>query len=307
MRRAALGLAIVLGLVTALVSPAASVPRATAAPARVQLISTGKAPRSTLRMAVADGAVAQATMEMTESIRQSTGGQTVTSVDTPPFTVDVKVTAGTPSSTGTTPISYGYSNVGVVSSGSLTADQLAQYQTALAPLNALAGTAKLTALNQLLDSKITGTDQLAPSVAQLVSQLSDQLGSLSAPFPREAVGIGARWRVTSFLHVSGIDARQVAEYTLRSRDGNQVQVDVKLTQTAPRQAAQLPGVPKGTKVMITKWSVAGGGSATLSVDRPGLPLMSVAHASGTQTFDVTAQGQRGTLDQKISTDVKVSS
>jgi hypothetical protein len=308
MRRAALGFAVVLGLVAALASPIASAPRAAPAPPpRAQLISAGTSPRSTLRMAVAGGTVAQARMQLTESIRQSSGGTTITSVDTPPVTVDMQVTAGTPTATGTTPISYRYSNTAVVNDGSLSAAQLAQYQSALAPLNSLTGTAKLTPLNQLLDSKVAGTEQLEPAVAQLESQLADQLGSLSAPFPRQAVGIGARWRVTSSLHVSGIDARQVAEYTLRAHDGNQVGVDVTLTQTAPPQSAELPGVPKGTKVRITKWNVSGTGNATMSLDRPGLPLTSMAHASGTQTFAVSAQGQKETLNQKISTDVKVSS
>jgi hypothetical protein len=41
--------------------------------------------------------------------------------------------------------------------------------------------------------------------------------------------------------------------------------------------------------------------------KPGLPLSSVMRASGSQSFDVSAQGQRGTLDQKITTDVEVSS
>ena len=121
----------------------------------------------------------------------------------------------------------------------------------------------------------------------------------------EAVGIGARWRVTSLVHVSGIEVRQVSEYTLRERDGSQVVVDVKLTQSAARQRAALPGVPNGTKVEITKWKGSGTGGATLSLVQP-LPLASEMHASGTQFLDVSGQGQRGTLIQKITTDVKVS-
>lgn len=138
-------------------------------------------------------------------------------------------------------------------------------------------------------------------------QDSDQLGALSAPFLREAVGIGARWRVTSSLQVSGIEARQVLEYSVREREGSQVAVDIDMTQTARCQRAELPGLPKVTKLEINKWKVCGSGSATLSLVKPGLPLSSVMRASGSHSFDVSAQGQRGTLDQKITTDVEVSS
>jgi len=50
-----------------------------------------------------------------------------------------------------------------------------------------------------------------PSIAQLVSRLSDQLDALSAPFPREAVGTGARWARDVVAAVNGIEARQVLE------------------------------------------------------------------------------------------------
>jgi hypothetical protein len=297
----------VLGCLVALASPVALAPRAMAASsAQVRLISAGKAPRSTLRMAVTEGTVAEATMQTSESITQSVSGRQINSVVTPPFTVGVRVLAGAVSPTGNTPISYGYANVTVVNDGSLDDAQLARFQAALAPLTSLSGTGVLTPRNQVLDSKVSGTEGLDPSVAKLVSQFSDQLGALSAPFPREAVGLGARWSATSLLHLSGLEVRQVTAYTVRRHEGSQVVVDIKVTQDAPRQRAELPGVPKGTKVVMTKSKVSGSGTATLSLVQPGLPLASEMHVSGTQLFDVSSQGQRGTLVQKITTDVKVS-
>jgi hypothetical protein len=188
----------------------------------------------------------------------------------------------------------------------VTSDQLTQYQNALQPLTALTGTATLTPRNQVVDSKVSGTEHLDASLGQVVSQLSDQLGSVSAPFPKEPVGVGARWQTTSAIHLSGIDAKQVAEFTLRSVDGDQVTMDVKLTQTAPRQRADLPGVAAGTKVTLTKWRTTGSGQVTASLALPALPLASTMHSSGAQTFLVTMGSQRGVLDQTISIDLKVS-
>ena len=205
------------GLCVLLAGPTAAVPSEAAVNATpVQLLSAGKAPRSTLRMAVVDGAVAQGTMQMSESTVQSAGGKTINSSSPPPFTTAIRVTAGAASPTGNLPISYNYPSVGVVNDGSLSDAQVGQYQAALAPLAALTGTGTLTARNQIIDSTIAGTEGLDPTVAQVVSQVSNQLGAFSVPFPREAVGIGARWRGTSKLNVSGVEARQVIEYTMRA-------------------------------------------------------------------------------------------
>jgi hypothetical protein len=296
-----------LGLLVAVSIPIGLAPRATAANlATVRLISAGKSPRSKLRVAVAEGAQVQGTMVMSESIVQSVGGKQINSVNTPPITVGIHVLAGTPSKAGQTPISYGYSNVSVVDDGSLSQAQLSQFQAAVAPLGSLTATGTLTSRNQVLDSKVSGTSALDPTVARLVSQLSNQLGAISTPFPREAVGIGARWQGTSLVHVSGITLRQVTEYTLRQRTGSQFVVAITTTQTAPRQRADIPGVPKGTKVEVVKSNVSGSGSATQDLTRPMLPIASETRVSGTQVLAVNGQGQHATLVQKITIGIKIS-
>jgi hypothetical protein len=296
-----------LGMFAAATLPIGLVPRAGAANlATVRLISAGRSTRSKLRVAVAEGAPAQGTMLMSESIEQSVGGKPVNSVNTPPVTVGIHVLAGTPSKAGPTPISYSYSNVGVVNDGSLSQAQLAQFEAAIAPLGSLTGTGTLTNRNQLLDSKVSGISALDPTVARLVSQFSNQLGALSTPFPREAVGIGARWQGTSVVHVSGITVRQVTEYTLRQRTGSQFLVGIKTTQTAPRQRADIPGVPSGTKVELVKSDISGSGSATQDLTRPMLPIASEMRASGTQVLAVSGQGQHATLVQKVTIGVKIS-
>jgi len=146
---------------------------------------------------------------------------------------------------------------------------------------------------------------LDPTAANLMSQVSDQVGSLAVPFPVEAVGIGARWRGVSSARSTGIDARQTYEYTVRERDADHVVLDVEYTQTAPRQRAELPGVPTGTKVSITKFRVAGTGTATIGLSAL-LPVESKTHAAGVQIFSVQENGDHHTLTQKVTADVSVS-
>ena len=108
------------------------------------------------------------------------------------------------------------------------------------------------------------------------------------------------------LHLNGIDVRQVTEYTLRSHEGNELTVDIALTQSAPRQPANFPGVPAGTKVTLTSWRSTATGHATTSLTQPGLPISSEMHTAGTQTFAVKQGSQRSSLDQKVTADMKLS-
>ena len=78
-----------------------------------------------------------------------------------------------------------------------------------------------------------------------------------------------------------------------------------MTQTAAL-GTELSTAPKGTKIKVKSWKVLGTGTTTVSLLQPALPLTSMSHASGTQSFTVSSGGQTGTLNQKITTEVKVS-
>jgi hypothetical protein len=271
----------------------------------VTLKSAGAAPRSPLRLTLASGSTAATTLQLTESLDQSVGGRPTNSVSVPPIRFGLHTNVGSVSGNGSAPIDYTYSDVTVVDDGSVTAAQRTQLETALAPLTSLTGSGTLTARNQILDSKVTGTEALDPSLAQITDQFSDQVGEVAVPFPREAVGVGARWRGESSLRVSGISTEQTYDYTLRSRDGNVVVFDFAYTQTAPRQRVKLPGVPSNAKVQILRYRVVGRGSMTVDLTQP-TPTMGTTRAAGTQACSISAPGEHETLTQKVAFGVEVS-
>jgi hypothetical protein len=309
MRRRALGLTFVFVMVGALLAGiVAGEGRAVAAgsgSARVTLLSKGASPRSPLRLAITAGAATSASMEFSQSIEQSVDGTPTNAVDLPPTQILVHVTAGSVSADGDAQISSSYSDIKVVDDGSLEPAELERLESAYAPLESVTGTGRLTARNQVFDSTLAGTEGFDPAVATAMSQVSDQVASISVPFPAEAVGIGARWRGVSSARIGGINVRQSYEYTLRKRDPNRVGLDVEFTQTAPRQGADLAGVPKGTKVQITKFRISGTGTTTVALAAL-MPVASRMHASGVQVFSVRTQGKRSSLAQKMTADVTVS-
>lgn len=286
-------------------APAEAAVPGSAAP-RVTLKSAGAAPRSPIRLILTSGATTAATMELTESVDQSLDGKSVNSVHLPPIRLILHTTLGSVAADGGAPVDYSYSDVSVVDDGSVSAAQRSQLESALTPLTSLTGSGTITARNQILDSEVSGTEALDPSVAQLTEQFSDQVGAVTVPFPREAVGVGAKWRGSSSLRLSGINVNQTYDYTLRSHDGNVVVFDFTYTQTAPRQRVKLPSVPSNAKVEISRYRVSGRGSMTVDLTQA-LPMMGTSQASGTQAFKINAQGEHGRLTQKIAVAVDISS
>ena len=132
----------------------ATEPRAVAAssgPARVTLLSAGASPRSPLRLAITQGAATSASMEFSQSIKQSFDGTPTNAVDLPPTNFVLHATADSVAPNGDAQISYSYSDIEVVDDGSLGTAERAQLEAAYAPLASVTGTGRLTARNQVFD------------------------------------------------------------------------------------------------------------------------------------------------------------
>lgn len=271
---------------------------------RVTLVSAGKSPRAPLRLALTSGTVTQATMELSESIKQTIDGTPNTSISIPPIDMAILSTVQSVTPEGNAHVGYSYDSVRVVDDGTMTADARANLESSLAPLTAVTTTSTVTDRNETKDAIVAGTEGLGASAAQLTEQLSDQFGALSVTFPTEPVGLGARWREASTTTLSGVKVTQNFEYTLREHDGNRIGVGIKYLQTALPQRAHLPGVPAGAKVDITRYSVAGKGTASMDLSTL-LPQGGTLHAAGTQAFHVRLQSDEGTISQKITIDVKI--
>ena len=60
--------------------------------------------------------------------------------------------------------------------------------------------------------------------------LPDTLGSLTAPVPREPVGVGAVWEVTTRANVDTMPLNQTTRFTIVDIQGSEVTVDVEISQ-----------------------------------------------------------------------------
>jgi hypothetical protein len=258
---------------------------------KVTLIAAGHAPRAPLRVTMTAGQTVQGAMEMTESVKQSLEGIPFNDVTTPPIRIIVHVNVASVAPNGDAQVSLSYSDVGVVDDGSLDDATLAQYQTALGPLSGISATGTLTSRNRLRHTQYAGLDQLDRATSQTVSQLADEVGVLTVPYPKRPVGVGARWRAVSTIHSNGLSVRQAFTYTLRERHGNEIALDVAISQTAPPQQARFPGMPTGAEAELVRWRGTGSGRISMDLTEP---LLSIATSSTVREriiFKVRAEGE----------------
>ncbi len=198
----------------------------------VELLDRGRAPREALRLAVPVGTVQH--LEMTQRTVASSRGQGAQRNTT---TLEATQTLVEVDAGGNLHLRYAIDDLSV--SG---ADEEA-VQAAVAELRNLSAELVVSPRNEIVSSDVDLSGVTDPLVAEVLTQLTSQLEQLSQPFPGPPVGVGARWRTTTSLSVYNIDVRVDTTYTLRSHDGNTVELAIRLDQRAARQRAEIPGAP----------------------------------------------------------------
>lgn len=263
----------------------------------VELLDAGKAPQEPIRLAPPPGAVQRSTMTVNFSVQQS--GVSTTSVKPPPVRATVQTTLQSTTPEGNLQVAFSYPSFDVLRGGDTSASERSRIKQAFAGLTGLSGQLTLTPQGVLVDSSLNVPPNLDPSVSSLVTQLGDQLRTLSVPFPAEAVGVGGRWRATTQLSLSGIQAKQVYEYTLRKRTGNKLVIGVRGSQTADRQTVDLPNLASGAQLEVRKFKTTFRGQNTIELTNL-LPTTGEVLSNGDQTFGIQAGNNSGTLTQRLA-------
>ncbi len=106
----------------------------------------------------------------------------------------------------------------------------------------------------------------SPQVKDMVDKLRQQMRQMSAPFPEEPVGLGARWEVHMAVATDMFRIEQVATYRLVKREGNALEMEVEVRQSAPAQEVKVPNLP-GAKGKLLEMRSTGGGRMRVDLGR----------------------------------------
>lgn len=138
----------------------------------------------------------------------------------------------------------------------------------------------------------------------MLDSMTSQIDNLAAPFPSAAVGPGARWTAKSSATTIGMEMQTTTHYTLRSRDGDNYELDVTQEGDAPPGPIEIPGMPSSAKASVERSEFTSKGTISGSLTFP-LPGRLSMNGSSTAEITVTEEGESGRLRQEMTTDFTV--
>jgi hypothetical protein len=111
---------------------------------------------------------------------------------------------------------------------------------------------RLDARGDLLEAGPDSPTGAVGEAARMPGVFQGALQQLAAHFPAEAIGIGARWRITQTDILEGLPIEQSTEFTLKGRDGDAVELGIGRLDAATAPPVGVPGAsPQDLAVLGT--------------------------------------------------------
>lgn len=247
-------------------------------------------------------------MTMNMDMQMSIAGQSSPQVDLPAtvITIDTLVTQVDPN--GDIHYKFSYSNVDVANSATLPPHVIEAMRAQMKKMVGMGGEAIVDNRGYTKSANLVAPKGLDPSMKQVTEQLSGSLDQLSSPVPKEPVGIGAKWRVTTSPRLSGAMVRQTATYQLMNLKDGIASLNVWVEQRADAQALpSRPGMPTGTKMTLKSLDSEGEGQMLAALNQV-LPIRSNVMMRSNSQFGIQqAERAEATMETKMTMKLNIQS
>ena len=286
------------------VLPAAILAISAAAQPVIVVQDFGEAPRQEIRYSFTPGATTDATMSM--RIQMSMGGQQMSGMDMPAVETPVTVRTSEVRPDGSARYEYEVASPALAagSSGNAALDQ--SLASSLGQAGGASGWYRVDARGNILEgSQSPSPDAALPAQAgQLLNDFQGQMQQLSAPFPAEAVGVGARWQITTTAVLMATPMTMTIDYTLLARDGDTVELGMTMVQAATAPAAPVAGIPAELQSMLGAMRATGTGKMT--VDLNSMVPKSEMSMSTSMAMTMPGRGQGQAPGQNMSMNMQMT-
>ena len=143
------------------------------------------------------------------------------------------------------------------------------------------------------DSMLGPTD-----LASEPAPVRELLARLAIVLPKEAIGVGGKWRVEARSTEQGIATRVTTTFEVVAIEGDVVSLHYAFTQVGAEGAVKGAQLPAGAKMELLGFSASGEGEQTLLLSRP-------RPAAFTLTSDTSSQAKisSGSKTQRVDTGV----
>ena len=283
-----------------------TLPPTTVAPRpTVALESPGAQPRQPLALRLTAGSSVKVAMVNKLTMKISVGGQAAPTGVVPGTRQVITQRVDKVEPDGSATVSVTFSDASVVPTPGADAATVEATRAGIEPLNGLKGTQTIETDGAVRSATFDTSAVTDPAIKGTLDSLTSQLGTLAAPFPREPVGVGARWTVTSTATLAGLKMTTTTRYTLRSRTGDRYELDQVQEATAVPGPVAFPNLPAGAQASVTNFSVKSTGQISGDLTRH-LPARSSVKGTGEGAFSMTIGSEKVAMTQNMTIDLTTS-
>lgn len=282
-------------------APAAKAPAVQ--PVTVTLVEPGAEPRRALRYApkVGDRFRFKMVMQMTVGMGDGNGEE---EMKAPAMGMEMDVTVAPAKEEGRFRYEYILTKAGIEGDDKGPAGPM--LEDLLKQMVGTRGYAEMNSRGIIAAADTTIPEGLPDQVQQLMGGMTQSLSQYSFPFPEEAVGVGAKWRVAMPIETSGMKLQQAYEVELAEAADDRVVLKVAATQNAEPQEVKNDMMPPGFVLRVK--SVQGTGEGR-TVVRLSWPTPEKAEMSMRSALDmvVAGNGQEQPMKQRMRMDMTMKS
>jgi len=247
--------------------PAASVAVPGNAP-QVKLLNPGTGDRQLLRFKPVVGTRQLSLLSFDQVTSLTMEGAAVNVPAIPQVNATIEAVVTKVDNNGDIHYQFTYPNVEVVKKPGVPSELLNIMQSQMQTLTKMRGNFVISDRGEVRSGQFDLPNDVDPLIRQALNQFSQSMSQLSFPLPTEAVGAGAKWQTTSASSVGGINIIQTGTYELVSLNNNVATLNVQVTQQAPAQTVNPPGLPMPVKIQLKSLQTTGDGQSVLDLTKP---------------------------------------
>lgn len=277
-------------------------------PTRVHLLDPGADPRTPLRYAFQPAASNGLEMGLSMTLEVAQDGRSMPPQKVPRIVTLMELVTGTQAAAGVMGIDATIQKVSVDDDSGVGKQIAERLLPALQGIQGLSLHYEVTPEGRMKqsNSKVPEEMKRNPAFAGTLSQMTQSLESMIAPFPDEPVGVGARWEVLSRFDSSGTELVQWSTFVLRERDDKQVKLASEVVQAAAKAEVTPPNLPPGITAKLKAFASGGKGESTIELSFPA-PRVGTMTVDSQMTLAVSKGGTPGpatTMKSSMVVDLK---
>jgi len=285
-------------------SSKAAVSNESAAPV-LKLLDAGAEPRRTVRLQPKAGDRQKFELTMNMSVEMSMAGTEMPAMNIPAIKLPLEVKVESVSAEGD--ISY-TTTIGeaTIESDSKAAPGVGEaMQSMFGSMKGLTSTGVISSRGLVKTTDMKVPAEVTPQLRQSLEQMKNSLSGLSAPFPEEPIGLGAKWELKQVLKAQEMTIKQTSAFELLALAGDRAEIKLTILQSAANQKITSPMMP-GLKMDLEKMEGAGMGKTVYDLTRL-MPVSGDVASGADIKMGMNMGGQKQAMQMKSTTKTRLES